>query len=77
MVPHLERRFIMNNGKVKKLFRHDCSCCTFVGTHLSAKGKYDLYVGGVEGCYIARFSSNPGDYASYESLEELVMKINR
>ena len=67
----------MNNGNVKKLFRHDCSCCTFVGINFSTKGKYDLYVGVVEGCYVARFRSLPGDYVSCETLEELIVAVNR
>lgn len=66
----------MKNGKVK-LFRHDCKCCVFIESNVSKKGPYDLYVSGGDGMYIARFNSAPGDYYSYETLEELVRQINR
>lgn len=67
----------MDNGKAKKQFRHDCKCCVFVGSNISKKGQYDLYVTGGDGMYVARFSSAPGDYISCETAEELIVRINR
>ncbi len=48
-------------------FQHDCSCCTFLGTHKNESHDVDLYhcdQGGSIPTVIARFSGDGPDYTS-------------
>jgi hypothetical protein len=58
-------------------FHHDCPACMFVGSKKSATRRFDVFVCGGTGEFVARYGNNPGDYVASDDLADVMKSISR